>query len=318
MAPIEPFENDDLLEQATRDLRRTPIPEEIPADAIKAVLTAAPENFKIRSRSAFAERIKILKNLTKIAAALIIVTGTIGLFLLFYSHGPVRSPFTRIVEPLLAARTATFKVTFDIEGSPLQTHDVMFMDPALLRQTWTDFIQIMDFTQGETLTLTPEQRFAVLAKMENPPSNQFNFPKIKELLRQAQQNERAMVESLGQKQIAGQTAVGYRINHPPMEMTVWADADNQRPIRMESSIVTEGKKRSAAIHDFVFDIDLDKRLFSLKPPENYFVIHHPNPLSPPFWKELVDPFRGSLKAQRDVQQLPPVMALMMVRRIIIL
>ena len=316
MTPTEQNHNDDLLDQALQALRETPIPPEPPADTLKAVLAAAPAG------TTWAHRLKNVKRLTKIAAAFILAAGIISLIIIAGHQDQTSPDFNRIVQPLLAARTATFKVTIDTQGLPLETQEGMFMDPALLRQTRPDTVQIMDLTLGRMLTLTPKQKTAIMVELQNPPPNQFNFLDIKEFLLQAQLDEQAAVEYLGKKLIAGQTARGYLIKQPLLEMTLWAGADNLRPIRLESTMDIEGKRRHVAIHDFAFDVDLDKSLFSLKAPDYYTVFVPASPLSNPFnigaVKEFFDPLKKPLKELTDSQQLPPVMALMAVRRIIIL
>ena len=154
---MAPNHNDDLLDQALQALRETPIPAEPPADTLKAVLAAAPAG------TTWTHRLKNVKRLTKIAAAFILAASIISLIIFSGPQDQSSPDFNRIVQPLLAARTATFKVTFDIEGLPVQTHEGMFMDPAFTRHTGSDNnVLIMDFNQGKMLTLATTQKIATV------------------------------------------------------------------------------------------------------------------------------------------------------------
>jgi len=84
------------------------------------------------------------------------------------------------------------------------------------------------------------------------------------------------VEFLGEKQIDGQKAIGYLILQQRIEIKVWADVENNRPIRVETSMGDLlGKEAHSVMHDFAFDVELDPSLFSLEIPDDYRVIANP-------------------------------------------
>ena len=99
----------------------------------------APETLAFETKQSIIiklkDRLTTMKNITKIAAALIIVTGIVGMIFIFSTGKP---SFARIVEPLFNARTVTFKLTVQIERQPAQTLETMFMEPGLMRQTMPD------------------------------------------------------------------------------------------------------------------------------------------------------------------------------------
>ena len=108
--------------------------------------------------------------LTKIAAAAIII---IAVLIAFNQFGASTPAFADIVRPLLTARTATYKMTVDMEGETAQTIEGMFMEPSRMRQVMPGGnIQIIDMPQGQMMTLMPTEKKAMIIEMENMPEDQ--------------------------------------------------------------------------------------------------------------------------------------------------
>jgi hypothetical protein len=219
-------------------------------------------------------RRKIMKSpVTRIAAAAVIIIAVlVGLNQIIGST----PAFADIVRPLLTARTATFKMTVNIEGEPAQSFEGMFMGPSRMRHVVPlGNIQIFDWTQRQSITLIPTLKKAMIIEMENIPENQDQnrlnmFQEIRRRIRKAQENENESVEFIGERKIDGVNAIGYRVEDLGMGMTVWADAKTLMPIRIEYSMgEMMGHEGTVIMSDIVFDVELDESLFEV--PEGYDV-----------------------------------------------
>ena len=73
-------------------------------------------------------------------------------------------------------------------------------------------------------------------------------------------------ETIGEKEIAGQKAKGFRVISDDQEMELWVDAKTGDPIQIEIKMSGVG---SAVMSDFNFDVELDDSLFDVTPPEGY-------------------------------------------------
>jgi len=228
--------------------------------------------------------------ITKLAAAaVIIIAVSFGLNQIIGST----PAFAEIVRPLLTARTATFKATMEVEGAPTQTFEGMFMEPIRMRQTTSQgAIVISDLQQGKIVTLMPAQEKAFVMEMENIPENedqsQFNmFHEIRKRIQEAQETEDESVSFLGEREIDGLTVIGYHVQKPGVDITVWADPQTKLPVQMENTVGPV----TYTMTNIVFDVELDESLFSLEIPEGYTIRTMQVDASKPTEKDLIEMFR---------------------------
>ncbi|MHC4536697.1 MAG: LolA family protein [Planctomycetota bacterium] len=204
---------------------------------------------------------------TKIAAAAVIVIAVIICMLQLGGSTPA---FAEVVRPLLSARTATFKMTVDMEDVPAQTIDGMYMEPGRMRQEISQGgIIISDQQQGTMVTLMPTEKKAMILEMQNVPEEQKGkanmFLSIRDLI---SKTDDEAVEFIGEQEIDGVNAIGYHIGNPNMEMTIWADAETLLPVQVEYSMgKLMGAEGTVTMHDIVFDVELDESLFEI--PDGY-------------------------------------------------
>ena len=227
--------------------------------------------------------------ITKLAAAAaIIIVVLIGI----HQIGGSTPAFAEVVRPFLTAHTATFKMTMEVEGVPPQKFDCMYAEPARMRQTAQDnsAIVISDFQQGRIVTLLPAQKRAIVIEMENMPDedhSKFNmFREIRKHLQEAQDTEDESVQFLGEKEIDGLTVIGYHVQKPAVDITVWADPQTKLPVEMTN---TSGPT-TYTITDIVFDVELDESLFNLEIPDGYTVRTMQVDASEPTEKDLLEMF----------------------------
>ena len=227
--------------------------------------------------------------ITKLAAAAAII---IAVFIGIHQFGGSTPAFAEVVQSLLNIQTATFKMSMEVEGVPPQKFDCMYAEPVRMRQTAQDnnTIVISDFQQGKIVTLMPVQNKAIIVEMENMPEDQgkFNmFREIRKHLQEAQDTEDESVQFLGEKKINGLTVIGYHVQKPAVDITVWADPQTKLPVEMTN---TSGPT-TYTMTDIVFDVELDESLFSLEIPEGYTVHTMQVDASEPTEKDLIEMFR---------------------------
>ena len=78
---------------------------------------------------------------------------------------------------------------------------------------------------------------------------------------------------------------GPGLHEPGITVTIWGDPQTGLPIRIESYSALEGVK--STLSDFVFNVDLDKSLFSVEPPAGYTVQTVQVDASEPAEKDLI-------------------------------
>lgn len=203
------------------------------------------------------------------AAAVIIVAVLAGMY---HFGNPVESvAIADIVQPFLTARTATFKITIEGQGVPSQEFDGMFMAPCRMRHTQPGGgTVIVDLERGKFITLIPQAKQAVVLELTNVPDEPGSlnfFQEIRARILKAQPLDDESVEFLGEQQIDGQSAIGYHIQKPGLNGTIWANAKTKIPLRIE---ITE-EPMTITMSNIVFDVELDESLFSLDVPEGYRV-----------------------------------------------
>lgn len=239
--------------------------------------------------------------ITKLAAAAVIIIAVlIGIHQFGGSIDGANPAFADIVRPILTARTATFKIAVNmIKGQPSQVFEGMFMEPGRMRQEMEGkVIAIIDMQEGKIVTLMPEEKTAMVMEVENIPyenkdQSQVNmFFEIRRRIKQAQDDEDKSVEFLGEQEIDGRAAIGYRAQEAGQDMVVWADSESLLPIRIESSMpIMMDRQIIVIMYDFAFDIELDESLFSLEIPEGYTVQTMQLDGSRPKEEDLIEMFR---------------------------
>ena len=221
------------------------------------------------ARSASLWRTIMKSPLTKLAtAAVIAVVAIIGITQIGSTPA-----FADVVQSLLSVKTASFKMAMSVEGVPPQKFDCLYSEPIRMRQTTEDgsAVVISDLQKGRIVTLILAQKQAVVVEMENMPEgdqSQYNmFREIQKRLQEAQGTADESVEYLGEKQIDGIKTVGYHVQKPGFDMTLWADPRTNLPVEME---YTAGPT-TYTMTDIIFNVQIDESLLSQEIPANYTV-----------------------------------------------
>jgi len=243
----------------------------------------------------------IIRYISKIAAGIVIVAGLIGLLLLGINTGGGSRAFAEIVRPIVESRTCTFSVMTRGAGTADSgIHRGMFAVPGKMRlEGENGSVGIFDFEQRKMLMLMPDEKRAMIMEFQNMPAEkveearEFSFFSVRETIAKAS----GSAEYLGERQIEGRTAVGYRLEEEAMTDTeIWADAKTLLPIRIETWTKLTGVESSAVMSDFVFDVELDDSLFSLQVPEGYESVEMQVDASLPQEQELIAVLRSCAEA----------------------
>ncbi|MCP4609893.1 MAG: hypothetical protein GY845_14390 [Planctomycetes bacterium] len=206
--------------------------------------------------------------ITKIAtAAVILVSVVAGIYFLGVPTESVA--WADVVRPIMTART----VVFNVEGENVPTTKVMNMGTQRFRGEvlssdgkTVQVIVIADYDTSRMLQLIPSTKTAVFIDMKDIPEEPENvLEELRNMVTEIQNDPDISVESLGEKDIDGRMAQGFRATGPDGEWTIWADLQTALPIRMEQ----KWRQMEFVCTDFQFDIELEESLFSMEIPEGY-------------------------------------------------
>lgn len=175
-----------------------------------------------------------------------------------------------VVRPILTASTVTFNAR-SLEGENLPVARIMSMGTQRVRSEILSadvkVIAIYDYETSQMLTLNPIQKIAAIIDIEGLPEKPENFVEImRNMITELQHDPDVSIESLGEKEIDGRMAQGFRAAGPEGdELMIWADSQTSVPIRME----LKWRQAHSEFTGFEFDEVLDESLFSMDIPEGY-------------------------------------------------
>lgn len=238
------------------------------------------------------ERTPSMRRVAKFAlAATALVASGIGI--LWLTGGSTSMAFARVASAFDSLRTATYDVTEEAKAKDGQLSEIatgkgFFLAPSHQRiemkvttdpakNIIMDQITIADGQQSKSMTLMPMAKIALLTGMkkveeEGKKSGEGASPdlfeKVRRIVREGSSVAGEKAERLGQKEIDGRNAVGFLIRANRVDMTLWADSETARPVRIEVVGEMMGGTRVVMSH-FRYDVDLNPSLFSLEPPEGF-------------------------------------------------
>ncbi|MHC4425518.1 MAG: hypothetical protein ACYSYV_05405 [Planctomycetota bacterium] len=210
--------------------------------------------------------------ITKLAAAAVIIIAVILGLNIIGEPDMASVAWADAVRPLLTARTVVFNLIMG-EGENVPITRVMNMGTQRIRNEMlspdgktVQAIIIGDFDTSQMLELIPSKKTAVLIDLKDMPEKPENvLQTIRNIITELQNDPAFSVEPLGEKEIDGQIAKGFRATGPDGELTVWADSETALPIRMEQ----EWRQMRFVCTDFEFDVVLDESLFRMEIPQGY-------------------------------------------------
>lgn len=229
---------------------------------------------------------------SRVAAAAVFVVAIAGVALWINGSG-VAPAFADVAQRIINMKSAKFRLSHRMDGQlpndgkprlqmegARQPQDVMWLAPDRTRLELKSgdkvhAIIVMDYQKQRALRLSPDDKTASLDEMVKPEKSE--LLKVREQLQNAKDNPN--VKFLGEKEIEGHRAIGYRItghtqsSDPlPTQTDIWADAKTLLPLYVEEGTQVAEKAMSIVIFShFEYDVDPDESLFSVEPPADYTI-----------------------------------------------
>jgi len=202
---------------------------------------------------------------TKLAAAAVIVIAVIAGVSQFFG-GTVT--FADVIKPILNARTVVFDFIMGKEGTGIVVHDIVVDNRIRRTLSNIDTIMVMDLDNAKMLTLDPKRKGAMY--MDIGGMIQEGTKNIIGLVRNTVNNVKEHpdwpVQELGQREIDGQRAIGFMVRGKNEELTIWANPDTAKPVRIEMLF---GNMSPVIIKNIEFDVPVDESLVSMEAPADY-------------------------------------------------
>ena len=249
---------------------------------------------------------------SRISAAATLLFAIGGMALWFHGAG-AKPAYGDFIEPILKAKTVTFKTTTEVGGQKIIGKVMSFAPSQRIRleQDMPGQLKMVTIIDpNNSLMLQPAQKLAILTTFTNLPKEK-RIPSIyldlKSQLAEAHNQPDWSREPLGEKTIDGRKLVGYRLTGHGLVWNLWGDPKTGVPVLIESSSPSIPSMKPTIYSDFVFDTDLDASLFSMEPPAGYKVQKQTVNVSPAQEKDLIETLRlytrlsgGSFPDQLDV------------------
>lgn len=199
-------------------------------------------------------------------AATIVLAVVLGFQFLGDSLG-TSVTFAQVIEPILKAQTVSMDIIVgaDDPNTPV-IHDMI--RGARIRRTVSitpNDVSIIDLETSRVLSLSQEDKKAVIMSLEGLPPLPNYLDNLKALIRMLDESGAFEIEDLGRSEIGGRTVVGFLAIHPKAEVTIWADVETGLPVEIEQA---EGQLVILA-KNLQFDVQMDESLFSMEIPEGY-------------------------------------------------
>lgn len=245
-----------------------------------------------RWRVALQKGVEIMRRpRTRLVFGVATIMAVLAGFLLLPTRQSTVQAFGRFAEALVQAKTARYQMQVNIEGQGKQTFQAMYLAPAKHRQELGFLVNIADMSAGKMLSLNPTLKTAFMMNVTNMPKNKptDSFERLRELLSGSGDFKQNQVERLGDKQIDGKKAVGFRLDSPMATVTMWGDPKTGLPVHMET--VWSGIPRTEVVmSNFEINVPLKESLFDMKPPAGYKLQSMDVDASPSQEKDLVAAF----------------------------
>ena len=207
----------------------------------------------------------LYRNMVFVTTAAVIA----AVWLFVPGHQSTAMAFNNLSRVVATAKSARYKI--EVEGQLPQTGQCYFLAPGKYRSELPMMTTISDNAAGKTVSLNPATKIATVMNIKGQPEDKKprdTFGRLRQLLADKQDGKEGQYESLGEHQIDGKLAAGYRLETPGETVTMWGDPQTGNPIRIEF-VVKFTPSSKMVMTQFEINVDLDESLFNLTPPADY-------------------------------------------------
>ena len=210
-------------------------------------------------------RIIMKSNMTKLAAAAVIIIATFFGINQFF-RGTVT--FAEVIKPIFNARTVVFDFVMGKDETGPVGHDIVVGNR--IRRTFSltsDTIMIIDLDNAKMLSLDPKSKGAMYIDIQGlfQEGSKNIIGIVRNIVNDIEEHPDWPVQELGQQEIDGRMAIGFLVRGQNQEITIWANPDTAKPVRIELIF----GQISAIIKNIEFDVPVDESLVSMEPPAGY-------------------------------------------------
>jgi hypothetical protein len=258
---MKPAENIESLIKKLNDTTSARMDERVLGDALSALAESG------RTTPAFTKpklwRIIMKSPITKLAAAAVIVIAVIAGVSQFFA-GTVT--FAEVIKPILNARTVVFDcIVGKNEDGPVG-HDIVVGNRFRRTISNMDTVMIIDLDNAKMLTLDPKSKGAAYIDIQGlfQEGTKNILGLVRNIVNDLKEHPDSQ-ENLGRSQIDGREVVGFLVRGQNEEITIWANPDTAKPVRIELLF----GQLFAIIKNIKFDVPVDESLVSMEPPAGY-------------------------------------------------
>ncbi|MHC4386368.1 MAG: hypothetical protein ACYSUG_05185 [Planctomycetota bacterium] len=229
-------------------------------------------------------RIIMKSNITKFAVATVVIIAVLtGIYQLTGSIDGTSVAFAQVLDNIQHCNY-TFDVTIEPisqsssqDLSPIKGQ-AMVIQPQKFRLNWFSGSEgnvsaILDYNTKQYLQLLHKSKIGRVNDYDGKANGDFSllFNKPVERLWDLKDGSE---EVLGQKELYGHTATGFKVVQEGFEITIWADSRNGLPIYVEA--LSEENNFSIStkwvMENFDYEIELNEELFNTDGPAEYTIV----------------------------------------------
>ena len=235
-----------------------------------------------------------LYRMIAVASACLVLAG---LWMFVPGRQSTAQAFNKLAEALIAAKTARFQTEVATEGKPVQMVQCYYLAPGRFRQELANgSVVIIDLNAGKSVGVNPSKKEAVVLRFKGtPPRDETvgsRFDVLLDLLSKSRDAPDAQYQRLGEKEIDGRRAVGFRFDSPAACVTLWGDPSTGFPVQTET--IWSGQPVSKVTdRNFQINLDLKESLFDTTVPAGFKVTSLGVEFARPSEEGLINAFRMS-------------------------
>jgi outer membrane lipoprotein-sorting protein len=213
-----------------------------------------------------------------------------GIWLFAPGRQTTAQAFNKLAEAVVTAKTAKFQVQLKVtdlkyKGKDLspfaaagnQKLQAYFMAPSKYRYDLPVGVTLADFTPGKEQMemLYAGQKQVMIMNIKGAEKGrkklgfQNYFQQLQDLLANGDAQE-SKYRRVGEKEIDGRHAVGFQLDSPAAEVTLWGDPQTNTPVEID--FLYSGLPRTEVVMShFEMNVDLPASMFDMTPPAGYKV-----------------------------------------------